>query len=103
MALSSEDLRREVQQALAGIFAGVSISVEKDQAGPPLGYPINIEIVGDDYGELIEVGERMRNFIIDMNIPGLRNSKSMSIATNPVCASLLIVKKQENWVLVLDK
>ena len=73
--LSSENLRREVQQALAGIFAGVSISVEKDQAGPPLGYPINIEIVGDDYGQLIEVGERMRNFIIDMNIPGIEELK----------------------------
>jgi multidrug efflux pump subunit AcrB len=88
--LSSEDLRREVQQALAGIFAGVSISVEKDQAGPPLGYPINIEIVGDDYGRLIEVGERMRNFIIDMNIPGIeelkvdvnRNKPGMQIAVD---------------------
>ena len=88
--LSSEDLRREVQQALAGIFAGVSISVEKDQAGPPLGYPINIEIVGDDYGQLIEVGERMRNFIIDMNIPGIeelkvdvnRNKPGMQIAVD---------------------
>ena len=88
--LSSEDLRREVQQALAGIFAGVSVSVEKDQAGPPLGYPINIEIVGDDYGELIEVGERMRNFIIDMNIPGIeelkvdvnRNKPGMQIAVD---------------------
>jgi multidrug efflux pump len=88
--LSSEDLRSEVQQALAGIFAGVSISVEKDQAGPPLGYPINIEIAGDHYGELIEVGERMRNFIIDMNIPGIeelkvdvnRNKPGMQIAVN---------------------
>ena len=88
--LSSEDLRREVQQALAGIFAGVSISVEKDQAGPPLGYPINIEIIGDDYGQLIEIGERMRNFIIDMNIPGIeelkvdvnRNKPGMKIAVD---------------------
>jgi multidrug efflux pump subunit AcrB len=88
--LSSETLRKEIQQALAGNFAGVSISVEKDQAGPPLGYPINIEIVGDDYGELIEVGERMRNFIIDMNIPGIeelkvdvnRNKPGMQIAVD---------------------
>ena len=88
--LSSEDLRREVQQALSGIFAGVSISVEKDQAGPPLGYPINIEVVGDDYGQLIDVGERMRNFIIDMNIPGIeelkvdvnRNKPGMQIAVD---------------------
>ena len=34
--LSSEDLRREIQKALAGLLAGVSISGEKDQAGPPL-------------------------------------------------------------------
>ena len=72
---SSETLRKEIQQALAGTFAGVSISVEKDQAGPPLGYPINIEIIGEDYGQLIEAGERMRNFIIDMNIPGIEELK----------------------------
>ena len=88
--LSSENLRREIQQALAGTFAGVSISVEKDQAGPPLGYPINIEITGDNYGDLIEVSERMRNFIINMNIPGIeelkvdvnRNKPGMRIAVD---------------------
>ena len=88
--LSSENLRREIQQALAGTFAGVSISVEKDQAGPPLGYPINIEVTGDNYGDLIEVSERMRNFIINMNIPGIeelkvdvnRNKPGMRIAVD---------------------
>ena len=88
--LSSENLRREIQQALAGTFAGVSISVEKDQAGPPLGYPINIEVMGDNYGDLIEVSERMRNFIINMNIPGIeelkvdvnRNKPGMRIAVD---------------------
>ncbi len=88
--LSSENLRREIQQALAGTFAGVSISVEKDQAGPPLGYPINIEITGDNYGDLIEVSERIRNFIINMNIPGIeelkvdvnRNKPGMRIAVD---------------------
>jgi len=88
--LSSENLRREVQQALAGTFPGVSISVEKDQAGPPLGYPINIEIAGDSYSQLIEVAENMRNFIVDMNIPGIeelkvdvnRNKPGMQIAVD---------------------
>ena len=88
--LSSENLRREIQQALAGTFAGVSISVEKDQAGPPLGYPINIEVTGDNYGDLIEVSGRMRNFIINMNIPGIeelkvdvnRNKPGMRIAVD---------------------
>ena len=88
--LSSEVLRSEIQQALANTFPGVSISVEKDQAGPPLGYPINIEISGNDYAQLIEVGENMRNFIIDMNIPGIeelkvdvnRNKPGMQIAVD---------------------
>jgi multidrug efflux pump subunit AcrB len=87
---SSENLRREVQQQLAGKFAGVSISVEKDQAGPPLGYPINIEISGDDYASLIEAAENMRNFIIDMNIAGVeelkvdvnRNKPGMRVSVN---------------------
>lgn len=88
--LSSETLRSEIQQQLAGKFAGVSISVEKDQAGPPLGYPINIEISGDDYASLIETAESMRNFIIDMNIAGIeelkvdvnRNKPGMQVAVD---------------------
>ena len=66
--ISSENLRNEIQKGLQGKFAGVSISVEKDQAGPPLGYPINIEIYGNDYAQLIQTAENMRNFIIDMNL-----------------------------------
>ena len=88
--LSSEALRSEIQQQLTGKFAGVSISVEKDQAGPPLGYPINIEISGDDYASLIETAENMRNFIIDMNIAGIeelkvdvnRNKPGMKVAVD---------------------
>ena len=73
--ISSENLRNEIQKGLQGKFAGVSISVEKDQAGPPLGYPINIEIYGNDYAQLIQTAENMRNFIIDMNIPGIEELK----------------------------
>ena len=44
----SEELRKKVQAALAGIYPGVSISVEKDAAGPPAGYHVNIERRGSD-------------------------------------------------------
>ena len=49
----SEALRLKVQAALTGIYPGVLISVEKDANGPPTGSPINIELEGDDYQELI--------------------------------------------------
>lgn len=71
----TEQLRLKVQEALEGIYPGVSISVEKDANGPPAGYPINIEIEGDDYDELISVAEQMRNFINSKNIAGIEELK----------------------------
>ncbi|MEM7185753.1 MAG: efflux RND transporter permease subunit [Bacteroidota bacterium] len=71
----SEVLRKRVQEALKGIYPGVAISVEKDAVGPPAGYPINIEIEGQNYEELIATAERMRNFINAKNVPGIDELK----------------------------
>ncbi|MBU2997682.1 efflux RND transporter permease subunit [Cellulophaga baltica] len=71
----SELLRQRVQEALVGIYPGVLISVEKDAAGPPAGSPINIEIQGDDYVELITTAEKMRKFINTKNIAGIDELK----------------------------
>ncbi|MEM0938859.1 MAG: efflux RND transporter permease subunit [Bacteroidota bacterium] len=71
----SEKLRQKIQDALIGIYPGVSISVEKDPIGPPAGYPINIELEGKDYDELIQIAERMRNFINSKNIAGIEEIK----------------------------
>ena len=71
----SEILRQKVQEALVGIFPGVLISVEKDANGPPAGAPINIEIEGSDYNELIAIAEEMREFINTKNIAGIDELK----------------------------
>ncbi|MCK8522593.1 efflux RND transporter permease subunit [Aquimarina sp. D1M17] len=71
----SEILRQKVQEDLKGIYPGVAISVEKDAVGPPAGYPINIEIEGPDYDDLINIAEQMRNFINEKNIPGIEELK----------------------------
>ncbi|WP_439153261.1 efflux RND transporter permease subunit [Winogradskyella sp.] len=71
----SEELRQKVQEALTGIYPGVLISVEKDANGPPAGSPINIELEGDDYDELIATAESMRRFVNDRNIPGIDELK----------------------------
>lgn len=71
----SELLRKKVQESLKGIYPGVAISVEKDPVGPPAGYPINIEIKGDDYNELIAEAERMRDFLNQKNVPGVEELK----------------------------
>ncbi len=71
----SEVLRQKVQEALTGIYPGVLISVEKDANGPPIGPPINIEIEGNDYDELIGIAERMRSFINSKNIAAIDELK----------------------------
>lgn len=71
----TEVLRTKVLEALKGVYPGLAISVEKDDAGPPAGYPINVELEGDDYDELIATAERMKNFINTKNIPGIEELK----------------------------
>ena len=71
----SELLRQKVQTALVGIYPGVLISVEKDYNGPPVGHPINIELEGSDYNELIATAENMREFINTKNIGGIDELK----------------------------
>jgi multidrug efflux pump len=71
----SEVLRQKVTEALKGIYPGVAISVEKDAVGPPVGYPINIELEGDDYTQLIAEAERMRDLINTKNIAGIEELK----------------------------
>jgi multidrug efflux pump subunit AcrB len=71
----TEELRQNIQNALIGIYPGVAISVEKNADGPPAGYPINIELEGKDYDELINTAEYMRNFINAKNIEGIEELK----------------------------
>lgn len=72
---SSSDLLKKIQEDLKDIYPGVSISVEKDAAGPPAGYPINIELEGDDYNELISTAEKMRDYINSKSIGGIDELK----------------------------
>lgn len=71
----SNDLLKKVQEDLKDIYPGVAISVEKDAVGPPAGYPINIELQGDDYSELIANAEKLRDYINTKNIQGIDELK----------------------------
>lgn len=73
--MDTEVLRKKVQETLKGVYPGVAISVEKDENGPPAGYPINIELEGPDYDALIVAAEKMRNYINTKNIPGIAELK----------------------------
>jgi len=71
----SKELQKKIQEALKDVYPGIAISVEKDAVGPPAGYPINIELEGQNYKELIETAEKMRDFINTRNIAGIDELK----------------------------
>ena len=71
----SQELLKKVQEDLKDVYPGVAISVEKDAVGPPAGYPINVEMEGEDYSELIATAEKMRDFINSKNIQGIDELK----------------------------
>jgi len=88
----TEELRREIQDDLTGIYPGVAISVEKDANGPPAGYAISVEIEGKDYDELINTAEDIRNFLNTKNIEGVEELK---IDVNKSKPSLQVVVDRE--------
>lgn len=90
--INTEDIRAKVQESVSGVFPGITISVEKDANGPPAGYPINIELAGKDYDQLIATAEDIRNFINTKNIPGIEEIK---IDVNKSKPSMQVVVDRE--------
>ncbi|MXV39021.1 AcrB/AcrD/AcrF family protein [Flavobacteriaceae bacterium Ap0902] len=72
--VDSQEFLEEIRMAVRG-HAGASITVEKDNVGPPAGYPVNIEIRGEDYQEMMDEAEKMLAFIEESGIRGLEELK----------------------------
>jgi len=66
-----EEIRLAMQK-----YPGVVISIDKNEMGPPVGKPINIEIKGEDYDRLIAIAEMVKGKIDAAGIPGIQEIKS---------------------------
>lgn len=60
---------------------GVEITVSEEQNGPPTGNPINIEIAGEEFTELIPISDQLVNHVKSLEIPGIEELK-VDIETN---------------------
>ncbi len=65
----------EIREAVKG-YPGVSVTVDKDMAGPPTGKPVNIEITGEDLDKLVEIADRMKETINSAGIYGIEDLQS---------------------------
>ncbi|HPX21010.1 MAG TPA: efflux RND transporter permease subunit, partial [Bacilli bacterium] len=68
--INTADILEEIRAKVKGI-PGASVTVEKDAAGPPAGYPISVQLTGMDYDAMLKEASKMIDFINSKNIPGI--------------------------------
>lgn len=69
--IKTTDVQKDVTNQLVGYLPGVTITVEKEQNGPPVGRPINIEITGEEFDQLIAIANSVKGTIDEANIDGI--------------------------------
>ncbi len=72
--VNTSHIMASIQKEVQGIPGGI-ITVDKDPAGPPVGYPINVEVTGPDVDHLIAEAEKLRQVMIKANVPGIEELK----------------------------
>lgn len=73
-----DQVRKQVQD-----IPGSEITVDQEQGGPPVGKPVNIEIIGEDYVELVKEAKKIKNYLDSLDIPGIEELKSDADVTKP--------------------
>ena len=71
-----------IRAQLKGI-PGAEISVTQEQSGPPTDPPINIEIQGDDFDNLIKTAVGLKNYLDSVQVPGVEELKMDVDLQNP--------------------
>ncbi|MDF1516340.1 MAG: efflux RND transporter permease subunit, partial [Lutibacter sp.] len=72
--INTEDVLIDIRELLKDI-PGVDIIVDRPADGPPAGAPINIEVAGDNYEQLLATAENIKQFIKNINISGIEELK----------------------------
>ncbi len=70
--INTKRILRDLQELIRG-YAGIKINVDKNQHKPPMGLPIEIKLLGDNYDELLKEAEKIKKFIDNSGIPGIEN------------------------------
>jgi multidrug efflux pump subunit AcrB len=73
--VSTTDYLQKLQD-LNWNIPGAEITVSKEQAGPPVSKPINIEVRGDNFDELVNNSIRLKHYLDQQKIAGVANLKS---------------------------
>jgi multidrug efflux pump subunit AcrB len=65
----------KVREAVKGI-PGAEITVAQEQGGPPVGKPVNVEITGDRYEDLVSTSKQVKRYLDSLKIEGVEELRS---------------------------
>ena len=68
--VNTSDVLNDIRDLIKG-HAGVKVSADKDQHKPPTGAPVDLELVGDDYDQLLDEAVKIKKYLDDAHIPGV--------------------------------
>ncbi len=80
--VSTTDYLKKLQ-ALKWDIPAAEIAVNKEQSGPPTPKPISLEIIGEDFDQLVSNADNVRKFINNSKIEGVDNLKSDFVSNKP--------------------
>jgi multidrug efflux pump len=74
-------LRQEIKE-----IPGAEVSISQQQNGPASGAPVNIEVVGDEFDEIIKTASSLKRYLDSVNVPGVEKLKFDVDITKPELA-----------------
>lgn len=69
--INTNDIMAEISDELLNSYPGIEFNIAKNQAGPPTGSPINLEISGRDFDRLIAITSDIQQRIERSGIEGI--------------------------------
>jgi multidrug efflux pump len=65
----------KIREAVKGI-PGAEITVAQEQGGPPVGKPVNIEVSGDNYEDIVATSKGLKRYLDSLHIEGVEELRS---------------------------
>ncbi|MDZ4747696.1 MAG: efflux RND transporter permease subunit [Saprospiraceae bacterium] len=81
--VNTKDYMDKIRNATKDIIPGAEIVVDQEQGGPPTPKPISVEIIGDDFGQLIAASRLVHHYLDSLAIPGVEELRSDMIVSKP--------------------
>jgi len=74
----ADSLRKAITE-----IPGAEVSISGQQNGPASGAPVNIEVVGEEFDDIVKTAIRLKNYLDSINIPGIQKLKFDVDVTKP--------------------